>query len=160
MFLIRNTKYFAVMMAFAVCAGLSAQTIPTPANSADSGGRAVVSITSMTSTEITKIVNDGIAAGTVTGLKHWTQYFVGQTKCSNIWCMTINSNYTYSITNHGNNIPIEPTYPWATIGFGALGCDQGVYMRAAPVLGWAQVAGAPPTSWTYVYATNPACGGW
>lgn len=56
-------KILALGALAAASLGLSAQTIP--ASSLDSGSRATVAITPMTSSQVTSIVNSGIAAGAI-----------------------------------------------------------------------------------------------
>lgn len=56
-------KILALGALAAASLGLSAQTIP--ASSLDSGSRATVAITPMTSSQVTSIVNSGIAAGSI-----------------------------------------------------------------------------------------------
>lgn len=102
-------KILALGALAAASLGLSAQTIP--ASSLDSGSRATVAITPMTSSQVTSIVNSGIAAGAIAipnqgGAydRPWTSYFLGQTRCSMLnsvrMCATIDWNGGVTFVRH------------------------------------------------------------
>lgn len=102
-----NFKSFAFAALAALAIGASAQSIP--ASSADSGSRAVVAITPMSSGDVTNIVRSGLSTGAISvpsqGVTPWTLKFAGRS-----WP---NVAFTHRLPNGAFTTPMRNlTFNW------------------------------------------------
>lgn len=168
-------KWVAFFGVFAITASLQAQTVPTPASSADSGGRAVIAITMPSSGDIVNTVNNAISNGEIAAGgssdfsgKHWTQLFVGQKKCVSgpTYCVLIQGDGYLSYGNTTNLTSSSAKFAfdgnaylsqYAGVQAGGGGCNSNTYSISPVITNASRVSGGAPTDWAISAVLNMGC---
>jgi hypothetical protein len=150
--------------AFAQTQGsINLQSIPTPASSSDSGGRAVVGFTvpvPISQAQVQQMVNEGVAAGTHGAYQSWTTLFLGRTLNWNAGrfgqTVTVNPDGTVTTAGWGRS-----SFGAMNVGF-ALGYEPIAYSdpygRAMVLVPTGHDAfGTPPTGFSWYHIQLPNC---